>query len=274
MNWGSWGSNLSSDEMSSLILNTFNSGINCFDHADIYGGYTTEEAFGNAFSKTGLPRENLYYISKCGIMYPSDKLPINTKYYDYSPEHIEFSVNNSLKNLKTEYLDCLLLHRPSPLMEIDEIVEKVQSLINQGKIKAFGVSNFTPLQMDLFKKKIKISFNQINISLTNVDNINNGTLEYMQCNDIIPMAYSPLGSYFKTTNSRLKKIMNLLCKKYNCYEDQLLLSWLLKHPSTIYPVIGSSKAERINLSANSPKINMDTIDWFKLLEASVGKRVP
>ena len=168
MNWGSWGVNHSSETMSELIKDAFSSGINSFDHADIYGGYTTEEIFGNAFLKTGIKREDVFFISKCGIMYPSDKLPVKVKHYDYSAKHINQSVINSLKYLKTDYLDTLLLHRPSPLMDINELSDTINTLIHSGKIKSFGVSNFTVLQMDMLKD-LKISYNQINFSLTQLD---------------------------------------------------------------------------------------------------------
>ena len=273
MNWGVWGVNHSSKKMSDLIKVAFNHGVNSFDHADIYGGYTTEESFGEAFSKTGISREDVFFISKCGIMYPSEKHPIKVKHYDYSAKHINHSVLNSLKYLKTDYLDCLLLHRPSPLMNIDTISETVKNLLNEGKIKSFGVSNFTVSQMELFKS-LKISFNQINLSITHLDSMNDGTLEYMQTNNIIPMAYSPLGKYYTNDNPKLKKVLELFSKKYNCSDDQLLLGWLLKHPSNIYPVIGTTKVDRIKKSIESLKINIETSDWFEILEASVGKRVP
>ena len=274
MNWGAWGVNHSSDKMSELILSAFNNGINSFDHADIYGGYTTEETFGEAFLKTGINRENVFFISKCGIMYPSEKLPIKVKHYDYSEKHLIQSVENSLKNLKTDYLDCLLLHRPSPLMDISEISNTIAHLLKENKIRSFGVSNFTISQMEMFKGKLNISFNQINLSLTNLDSIFDGTLEYMQANNIIPMAYSPLGQYYKTDNPRLKEVVGFLSKKYNCSDDQLLISWLIKLPSGVYPVIGTTRVERINKSLGSLKIDIETIDWFEILEASVGKRVP
>jgi predicted oxidoreductase len=274
MNWGTWGVNHSSDKMSELILSAFNNGINSFDHADIYGGYTTEETFGEAFLKTGINRENVFFISKCGIMYPSEKLPIKVKHYDYSERHLIQSVENSLKNLKTDYLDCFLLHRPSPLMDISEISNTITRLLEENKIRSFGVSNFTISQMEMFKDKLNISFNQINLSLTNLDSIFDGTLEYMQANNIIPMAYSPLGQYYKTENTRLKEIVDLFSKKYNCSDDQLLISWLIKLPSRVYPVIGTTRVDRINNSLGSLKIDIETSDWFEILEASVGKRVP
>jgi len=274
MNWGLWGNNYSEEQMSNLILESFNNGINSFDHADIYGGYTTEETFGKAFLKTGINRHELYYISKCGIMYPSDKLPIKVKHYDYSSKHIISSVENSLINLKTDYLDCLLLHRPSPLMDVSEISETINKLVKEGKIKSFGVSNFNASQIDMFKNKVKVSFNQINLSLTTLDPIFDGTIEYMQKNDIVPMAYSPLGSCFKDNNETIEISLNNFSKKYNCSKDQLLLAWLMKLPSKVHPVIGTTKSERIIKSAESISINLNTIDWFEILESSLGKRVP
>ena len=274
MNWGTWGANYSKQEMCQLISESFDSGINSFDHADIYGGYTTEESFGDAFIDTGIKREDVFFISKCGIMYPSKKLPIKTKHYDYSEDHIIKSVNNSLKYLQTDYLDCLLLHRPSPLMDINIIGNTIEGLIKSGKIKSFGVSNFTADQMDMFKGKVEILYNQINLSLTHLDHMFDGTLEYMQANKILPMAYSPLGSYFKEESNKIKKVVESLKDKYSCTDYQLLISWLLKHPSKVYPVIGTTKSDRIKKSMKSLKIEIELIDWFELLEASVGNRVP
>jgi len=274
MNWGTWGVNYSKKEMCKLISETFDSRINSFDHADIYGGYTTEKSFGDAFIDTGIKREEVFFISKCGIMYPSENLPIKTKHYDYSEDHINKSVDNSLKNLRTDYLDCLLFHRPSPLMDINIIAKTVRGLIKSGKIKNFGVSNFTADQMNMFKGKVDIMYNQINISLTHLDHMFDGTLEYMQANDILPMAYSPLGSYFKEEDSKIKNVVDKLKNKYGCTDYQLLISWLLRHPSKVYPVIGSTKSYRIKSTFESLKVKINLIDWFELLEASAGKRVP
>ena len=274
MNWGVWGVNHSKQDICKLILESFDSGINSFDHADIYGGYTTEQSFGDAFAETGINREDVFFISKCGIIYPSEKLPVKTKHYDYSEDHINKSVDNSLKNLRTDYLDCLLLHRPSPLMDISIIADTIKKLIKSGKIKSFGVSNFTANQMDMFKGKVEVLYNQINLSLTHVDHMFDGTLEYMQANDILPMAYSPLGSYFKKDDSKIKDVVDKLKNKYGCTDYQLLISWLLKHPSKVYPVIGTTKSDRIKSTLGSLKIEIELIDWFELLEASLGKRVP
>ena len=274
MNWGTWGVNYSKQEMCKLISESYDSGINSFDHADIYGGYTTEKSFGDAFEDTGIKREDVFFISKCGIMYPSERLPIKIKHYDYSEDHIVKSVDNSLKYLKTDYLDCLLLHRPSPLMDVSIIANTVNGLIKSGKIKSFGVSNFTTNQMEMFKGKVEILYNQINLSLTHSEYMFDGTLEYMQTNNILPMAYSPLGSYFKDENNKLKMVVDRLKNKYGCTDYELLICWLLNHPSKIHPVIGTTKPDRIKKSIKSLKIQIDLIDWFELLEAHLGMRVP
>ena len=277
MNWGVWGKNLSEILMTELIEKSVSLGINTFDHADIYGGYTTEKSFGNALSLSKIDRESIFLISKCGIQYPSDKRPLKVKYYDYSKGHIRFSVENSLKNLKTDYLDVLLLHRPSPLMNPKEISEEVDKLKEEGKIKSFGVSNFTNSQIKFISKETKVLWNQIEFSLTNNHPMIDGTLDYLQENKIGVMAWSPLGSFFKEKNEKQKRItilFNELSEKYNCTHDQLLLAWILKHPANIYPVLGSTNPNRLKLAVNAIKINLEIDDWFLILKASDGKKVP
>ena len=274
MSWGDWGKKFSIPQMQELIEKAIDIGIHTFDHADIYGGYTTEKSFGEAFKKSSLPREKVQFITKCGIQIPCEARPLEVKHYDYTASHIQLSVENSLKNLNTEYIDVLLLHRPSPLMDINIIANTIEGLIKSGKIKSFGVSNFTADQMGMFKGKAEILYNQINLSLTHLDHMFDGTLEYMQANNILPMAYSPLGSYFKEGSDKIKKVVESLKDKYSCTDYQLLISWLLKHPSKVYPVIGTTKSDRIKKSIKSLKIEIELIDWFELLEASVGKRVP
>ncbi len=277
MNWGVWGKNLSEILMTELIEKSVSLGINTFDHADIYGGYTTEKSFGNALSLSKIDRESIFLISKCGIQYPSDKRPLKVKYYDYSKDHIRFSVEKSLKNLKTDYLDVLLLHRPSPLMNPKEISEEIDKLKEEGKIKSFGVSNFTNSQIKFISKETKVLWNQIEFSLTNNHPMVDGTLDYLQENKIGVMAWSPLGSFFKEKNEKQKRItilFNELSEKYNCTHDQLLLAWILKHPANIYPVLGSTNPNRLKLAVNAIKIDLEIDDWFLILKASDGKKVP
>ena len=277
MNWGAWGSNLSTKKVADLIVNSIEFGINTFDNADIYGGYTTEELFGNGLAESGIERERIKIISKFGIMYPSDKLPIKVKHYDYSKGHIVKSIENSLKNLKTDYIDCVLLHRPSPLMDINEISDTINELLNSGKIKSFGVSNFSAQHIQMFDDKVKIDCNQIQCSLTHLEPIYDGTLDYMQTKKIKPMAWKPLGEFYKADNNqidRIKEKVKKFTKKYNCSETQILLAWLIKHPSNIIPVVGTTKKDRLKESIDSISTDFELVDWFEILEASEGKRVP
>ena len=277
MTWGAWGKQFKTDKMQALIDETISLGINTFDHADIYGGYTTEAEFGKAFQQSSVPRESVYFISKCGIQFPCEQRPLSVKHYDYTAKHIRMSVEQSLKNLKTDYLDVLLLHRPSPLMDAEIIAKVVQQLLTEGKIKSLGVSNFTPPQMDLIKKEIHIQWNQIECSLTHETPLFDGCLDYLKVHEIGAMAWSPLGSYFKensTQEKRIQKTMRPLLEKYNCSEDQLLLAWLMHHPSQIYPVVGTTSTNRLKNALDAEKIKLEITDWFLLLEASMGQALP
>tara|TARA_A100001011_G_scaffold106110_1_gene112432 strand:+ start:112 stop:972 length:861 start_codon:yes stop_codon:yes gene_type:complete len=277
MTWGKWGKNLSINEMSDKIKFCFDHALNTFDHADIYGGYTTESEFGKAFKLSGINRKDLFFISKCGIQYPCDSNNLTVKHYNYSKQHIINSVNNSLSNLNTGYLDLLLLHRPSPLMHTDIISDAVDELIKQGKIKDFGVSNFKPSHIELLSKNINISWNQIEFSISNSSPMLDGTIDFHQINDIGTMAWSPLGNFFKIEspeNRRIKKIFKKLNEKYDTNSENLLLAWILKHPSRIYPIIGTTTNDRVKGACDSLKINLDIEDWFSIFEAQKGERIP
>jgi len=277
MTWGAWGKKLSKKEMVSLMDHCLENSITTFDHADIYGGYTTEEDFGNALSESTIKREDIQLISKCGIQYISDKRKHAVKHYDLSKDYIIWSVEESLKLLKTDYLDLILLHRPSPMMHPDEIAEAVLQLTRQGKIKEFGVSNFTPSQMELIASKVPIAVNQIEFSLTEHTAMHDGTLDKMMMNGIVPMAWSPLGLVFREDTEQTRRIhkqLGELMEKYNATEDQLLLAWLMKHPTNIHPVIGTTTPKRITNAVEALKINLELEDWFLILVASQGHRVP
>tara|TARA_R110002012_G_scaffold322083_1_gene554906 strand:+ start:85757 stop:86620 length:864 start_codon:yes stop_codon:yes gene_type:complete len=277
MTWGVWGKSLLKNDMIAILKHGVSENITTFDHADIYGGYTTETEFGQAFKDSGIYREDVQFISKCGIQYMSANRKNVVKHYDYSKDYIIWSVEASLKNLQTDYLDTLLLHRPSPLMQPDEISEAIITLKNSGKIKHFGVSNFTASQMDLISKNVQIDVNQIEFSLTKKDAIHDGTLDYMMVNNIKPMAWSPLGSVFKEETAqslRIKNQLEILSEKYQATADQLLLAWILKHPSGIIPVIGTTNMERMTAAQQATKIDLETEDWFLILVASQGHKVP
>jgi len=277
MTWGSWGNQFTTKQMCKLMEQAYELDITTFDHADIYGGYTTELDFGKAFRKSNLKREQVQFITKCGIQFPCKARPLSIKYYEYSPKHLRMSVENSLLNLGTDYIDLLLLHRPSPLMEIGPIVEEIKRLQEEGKVIQLGVSNFTPSQMELFQGIETLAWNQIECSLTQEQALFDGTLDYMKAKGIGAMAWSPLGIYFKTKSDqqkRIKKVLLPLCEKHDCSEDQLLLSWLMRHPSNIYPVVGTTSVLRLKKAVESIKITLETTDWFLLLEASMGTPLP
>jgi predicted oxidoreductase len=162
-------------------------------------------------------------------------------------------------------------------MQADDIAEAVTKLKAQGKIKQFGVSNFTSFQMDLIRSKIAIDVNQIEFSITEHSAMHNGTLDYMTINHIQPMAWSPLGSVFREDTEqtqRIHKQLGVLLDKYNATEDQLLLAWLLKHPSGIIPVVGTTNTKRLKQAMQATTIDLELEDWFLILVASQGHKVP
>ncbi|MGS2727740.1 aldo/keto reductase [Psychroserpens sp. BH13MA-6] len=277
MTWGSWGKKLQQKDMIDLMHHCIDHDITTFDHADIYGGYTTEADFGKAFSSSGIHRDTIQLISKCGIQYMSENRDNTVKHYNYSKDYIVWSVETSLKHLQTDYLDLLLLHRPSPLMHPDDISEAIETLKQRGLIKAFGVSNFTRSQMELLSKNMDLSVNQIEFSLTQHSAMHDGTLDYMITNNLLPMAWSPLGSVFREDTEQTRRIhaqLGELLEKYDATEDQLLLAWILQHPSKIHPVIGTTTKKRITNAAKTIAIQLELEDWFQILVACQGHKVP
>lgn len=277
MTWGVWGKNYNTFDMAKMIHCCISNNITSFDHADIYGDYTNEADFGKALIESRIDRASIQLISKCGIQMKVAARNNSIKHYEYSKEYIIWSVEQSLKNLQTEYLDLLLLHRPSPLMQADEIAAAVDILKTDGKILDFGVSNFTPFQSDLIHQKTKINFNQIEFSLTNFEAMTNGSLDHMQLKNITPMCWAPLGAYFKEKNEKIiniKKVIFELTAKYDVSEEAILISWILKHPAGILPVIGTTDPERIKISTQSLSFEMELQDWFALWTAALEKEVP
>ncbi|MGZ5272684.1 MAG: aldo/keto reductase [Kaistella sp.] len=276
MRWGIWGTNHPVKEVQRLIETSLAEGLFTFDHADIYGNYTTEKLFGDAFSEMNINREEVQYISKCGIEMPCPNRNYKIKSYNYSREHILKSVDQSLENLQTEYLDLLLLHRPSPLMNPEEIAASFDLLREQKKVRHFGVSNFSPSQYDLINDAFPLVTNQVEISINKTDAFYDGTLDQMMLKKLKPMAWSVMGNYFSLKseqNIRLKDIIEELCIKYEAQENQILLAFLTAHPAKILPVVGTSKAETIREFSESLAIKIQREDWFKLLQASEGKEV-
>ena len=276
MNWGIWDKNLSTSEMEQLMHICIENQITTFDHADIYGNYTTEAHFGKAFGQSNINRQQVQFISKCGIQNTGARN--NTiKHYDYSAAYIILSVENSLKNLQTDYLDVLLLHRPSPLMVADEIAEAIAKLKNEGKIIDFGVSNFSASQSELIRQKTEINYNQIQFSATHHEAMLDGSLDYMQLHNIRPMSWNPLGTVFREDTDqtrRLKKLLGQLVDKYHFGSDTILLAWILKHPANVIPVAGTVNVARIQQLMKAVELELDPLDWFAIWTESMGNKVP
>ncbi len=275
MNWGVWDKKLNTQEMIHLINICIENKVTTFDHADIYGGYTTEAEFGKAFGESKISREKLQLISKCGIQLTEGRTN-KIKHYDYSKEYIIWSVENSLKNLQTDYLDVLLLHRPSPLMIADEIAEAIEKLKLDGKIIDFGLSNFTTSQTELIKSKVAISYNQIQFSATHYEAMLDGSLDFMQVHNIRPMSWNPLGRIFREDSEqtrRLKKLLANMVEKYHVGSDTILLSWILQHPSKVIPVAGTVNVARIQQLMKADELQLDLEDWFAIWSESIGRKV-
>jgi predicted oxidoreductase len=278
MNWGVWDKNLTPKEMEHTIQVCIENKITTFDHADIYGSYTTEADFGKAFHASKIDREKLQLITKCGIQMIAEKRPENKiKHYEYSKEYIVWSVEESLKKLKTDYVDVFLLHRPSPLMQADEIAEAVEKLKSEGKIIDFGLSNFTSSQTELIRSKTEVSYNQVQFSATHFEPMVDGSLDYMQTHNIRPLSWNPLGTVFREDTKktrRLKKLLSALVEKYHLGSDTLLLSWILKHPAKVIPIAGTVNIARIQSLMKAVELEMDKEDWFAVWTESMGDDVP
>ena len=276
MRWGIWGANHSKEKVQKLIETCLSEGLYTFDHADIYGDYTTEKLFGDALSEMHIKREEIQLISKCGIEMPCKNRNYQIKSYNYSKEHIIKSVEKSLENLQTNYLDILLLHRPSPLMNPRKIAETFDELREQKKVRHFGVSNFSVSQFELINDAFPLVTNQVEISINHTDAFYNGTLDQMLLKKLRPMAWSVMGNYFtqpSAQNARIKKVLDELCTKYGAEENHILLAFLFLHPAQILPVIGTSKEQTIKDLKKSLDLKLDREDWFRLLEAVEGKEV-
>jgi predicted oxidoreductase len=276
MNWGVWDKKLTTSEMVHLMNVCIENKITSFDHADIYGGYTTEAEFGKAFGESKIYRDKMQLISKCGIQL-TDGRNNTIKHYNYSKDYIIWSVENSLKNLQTDYLDVFLLHRPSPLMVADEIAEALEKLKSEGKIIDFGVSNFTAWQTELIRQKTEISYNQVQFSATHHEAMLDGSFDYMQLHKIIPMSWNPLGTVFREDieqTRRLKKLLAKLVEKYHVGSDTILLAWVLKHPAKVVPIAGTVNIARIQSLMKAKELELDQEDWFAIWTESIGNDVP
>jgi len=275
--------NLSSQELLKLTEQSIDLGVTTFDHADIYGDYGCEEMFGNALKLAKHLRPKIQIITKCGIKLLSKKFPNRQlKYYDYSYAYIVSSVEKSLKNFGTDYIDILLLHRPSPFFNPEEVAKAFAYLKQTGKVRHFGVSNFTSKQFEMLNSFVEdpLVTNQVEISPYCLESFNNGNIDYFMQHKIKPMAWSPLagGKLLNPQDDKGKRILKALeevaLELSVKNVDQIVYSWLLNHPANIIPLIGSGKIDRLQNAVDSLSIIMSLAQWFKIYTAATGQELP
>jgi predicted oxidoreductase len=273
---------MSTAKLLGFIEKSIELGLTTFDHADIYGLYTCEAMFGKALAEKPGLRSEMEIISKCGINLVSKNRPKNTFHgYNTSRKHIIKSAETSLKNLQTNYLDVLLIHRPDPLMEADEVAKAFHHLHKAGKVKHFGVSNFTPFQFELLQSRLNFPLvtNQVEISVLFMDTLHDGTLDQCQQKLISPMAWSPFGGgrIFTGNSEQEQRVRHELIKvgeeMGGAALDQVALAWLLKHPSKIVPVLGTGNIDRIRSAALALDLELSRDQWFRIWTASAGREV-
>ena len=254
-------------------------GITTVDHADIYGGYQCEAAFGEALRLNPSLREKMQLVSKCGIATTAD--PDNKiGHYITDTQYIVDRAEQSLRNLRTDYLDLLLIHRPDPLMDADEVAEAFTRLHKSGKVKHFGVSNFTPAQFSLLQSRLPFSLvtNQLEISPIHQPAILDGTLDLCQQLRIKPMAWSCLGggrlfsdTEFQPLRDELQTVANEIGADTI---EQVVYAWVMRLPSQPLPIIGSGKIGRVQSALKSLSLEMTRQQWFRIRKAALGFDVP
>ena len=257
-------------------------GVTSFDHADIYGDYQCEALFGEAIRLAPALRQQMQLVSKCGIRLISSNRPQHLiKRYDTSYQHIVSSAENSLQQLNTDYLDCLLIHRPDPLMDAEEVARALGDLIQAGKILSAGVSNFLPHQVELLQSRCDFALvaNQIEISVLQTQSLFDGSLDYCQQKKMLPMAWSPLsgGRLFNGESQQSIRVIGVLSQiadDIECTADQVALAWLMRHPAGIKPIVGSGNLDRIRTALEATRVTLQDEQWYAILQASQGRAVP
>lgn len=255
-------------------------GITSFDHADIYGLYTVEHQFGEALALAPSLRSRMKIVSKCGIRLLSPHRPAyRLKSYDTSGSHVVASVENSLKALRTDHLDLLLIHRPDALMDPDELADTFCSLQKAGKVLHFGVSNHSPSQLALLHRRHPLVTHQIELSVLQMKALADGTLD--QCLDLgmRPMIWSPLGGgrLFTAQDEqavRLRAALERIAAEYGTTPATVAYAWVLRHPSRPIPITGSRRIEALREAVAALEVKLPREAWYALWEASMGQPVP
>ena len=254
-------------------------GITTMDQADIYGGYQAEEIFGHALQAAPHLRAQVEIVTKCDIIAPAGRhTAARLKHYDTSAAHIRQSVEDSLRLMRIETIDLLLIHRPDPFMDHHETGSILDQLISAGKVQAVGVSNFKPHDWTLLQSAMQnqLVTNQIEISVLTNQAFTNGDIAFLQERGIPPMAWSPLagGMLFSGGNTHLNATLKAKANNAGVDIGAVAVAWLLAHPAQIMPVLGTNNLERIRHISDALKLNMNRTDWFEIYESANGVEVP
>ncbi|MDA3133496.1 aldo/keto reductase family oxidoreductase [Atlantibacter subterranea] len=271
--------NMSARELVSFIEQHLDLGITTVDHADIYGGYQCEAAFGEALKLAPQLRDKMEIVTKCGIA-TTAKAENKIGHYITDRAHIVESAETSLKNLAVEHLDLLLIHRPDPLMDADEVAEAFLQLHQAGKVRHFGVSNFTPAQFSLLQSRLPFTLatNQVEISPVHQPLLLDGTLDQLQQLRIRPMAWSCLGGgrlFNDETFQPLRDELHQVAQEIGAQTiEQVVYAWVMRLPSQPLPIIGSGKIERVRSAIHALSLEMTRQQWFRIRKAALGYDVP
>ena len=280
---------MTNQEISTLIHTALDEGINFFDHADVYGGGKSEEKFAEALGMNPRLREQMILQTKCGI---------RKGCFDFSKEHILEAVDGSLKRLRTDYVDVLLLHRPDALVEPEEVAEAFTILETSGKVKYFGVSNQNPMQIELLTKFVqqRILFNQLQFSITNTGMIDAGInvnmeidasidrdgsiLDYCRLKDITIQPWSPFqygffeGVFLDNDKfPELNQKINAIAAAKGVTNTAIAIAWILRHPARMQPIIGTTNPSRVKDSCKASDVTLTRQEWYEIYLAA-GNKLP
>ena len=253
-------------------------GITTFDQADIYGGYTAEAVMGAAMKANPSLRQRMEIVSKCDIVIDAGRHSgARVKHYNTTATHINASVDASLSEMGVDEIDVLLIHRPDPLMDHHETGAALDALVDAGKVRAVGVSNFRPWDWNLLQSAMRhpLVTNQIELSLKHIAPFTNGDLAFHQQHGHVVMAWSPLGGGdLMTASNELTHRLDSIAKRSGVDRAAVATAFLLAHPAKITPVLGTNNLDRISSISAAETVQLDRQDWFSLYEAALGSEVP
>ncbi|HET7330647.1 aldo/keto reductase [Dyella sp.] len=254
-------------------------GITTFDHADIYGDYRAEGLFGEALQASPDLRRRMQLVTKCGIRLRSAQKPYRITYYDTGAAYVSAQVEQSLRNLHTEQLDLVLVHRPDYLMDAAALAETFTQLTREGKVAHWGVSNHSTSQFALLNQHHPLVTNQVELSPLQMHALDDGTLDQAQQLGLRPMIWSPLagGRLFTGEDepaTRVRAEMSAIAARYGISLTTLAFAWVLRHPSRPYPITGTGRIDGLRDAVAALNVQLDVEDWYAIWTASKGHSVP